>query len=89
MNEFGEVQGGKEPIRKPLLYENSPDGGAFLASQPVPRCGAFCYLAVVSRDTKNEGWCRESEARNLFSLYFINKMILFYEWQLFHIKLFH
>ena len=33
----------------PLLYEQSPDGGAFLASQPVPRCGAFCYLAVVTK----------------------------------------
>lgn len=31
----------------PLIYRQSPDGGAFLASQPVPRCGAFCYLAVV------------------------------------------
>lgn len=39
--------GGKDP--KPLLYENSPDGGEFLAAQPVPRCGAFCYLAVVAR----------------------------------------
>ncbi|EFA08209.1 uncharacterized protein LOC103313929 [Tribolium castaneum] len=35
--------------RKPMLYENSPDGGAFLAAQPIPRCGAFCYLAVVAR----------------------------------------
>lgn len=34
---------------KPMLYQNSPDGGAFLAAQPIPRCGAFCYLAVVSR----------------------------------------
>lgn len=35
--------------QKPMLYSHSPDGGAFLASQPIPRCGAFCYLAVVSR----------------------------------------
>ncbi|KAF5283480.1 hypothetical protein FQR65_LT13868 [Abscondita terminalis] len=35
--------------QKPMLYQNSPDGGAFLAAQPIPRCGAFCYLAVVSR----------------------------------------
>lgn len=27
------------------------DQGAFLVSQPVPKCGAFCYLAVVSRKT--------------------------------------
>ncbi|XP_065161314.1 uncharacterized protein [Atheta coriaria] len=39
----------KENKKKPILYEYSPDGGAFLASQPIPRCGAFCYLAVVSR----------------------------------------
>ncbi|XP_017771725.1 PREDICTED: uncharacterized protein LOC108559094 [Nicrophorus vespilloides] len=37
---------------KPMLYQNSPDGGAFLAAQPIPRCGAFCYLAVVSRSPK-------------------------------------
>ncbi|KAJ8933848.1 hypothetical protein NQ314_013770 [Rhamnusium bicolor] len=40
--------------RKPMLYENSPDGGAFLAAQPVPRCGAFCYLAVVAREPKTD-----------------------------------
>lgn len=39
---------------KPLLYENSPDGGAFLAAQPIPRCGAFCYLAVVARKPEPE-----------------------------------
>ncbi|CAH0564825.1 unnamed protein product [Brassicogethes aeneus] len=36
----------------PMLYENSPDGGAFLAAQPVPKSGAFCYLAVVARGPK-------------------------------------
>lgn len=37
---------------KPLneFLERSPDKGAFLMAQPVPRCGAFCYLAVVSRN---------------------------------------
>ncbi|XP_060521513.1 uncharacterized protein LOC132699066 [Cylas formicarius] len=40
--------------RKPMLYEHSPDGGAFLAAQPVPRCGAFCYLAVIARDQKKD-----------------------------------
>lgn len=40
--------------QKPLLYQHSPDGGAFLASQPIPRCGAFCYLAVVSRTPKSD-----------------------------------
>uniref|UniRef100_A0A8D9BT53 DUF4485 domain-containing protein n=1 Tax=Cacopsylla melanoneura TaxID=428564 RepID=A0A8D9BT53_9HEMI len=38
----------------PLLYRQSPDGGAFLASQPVPRCGAFCYLAVVCEQNEKE-----------------------------------
>ncbi|XP_076256799.1 uncharacterized protein LOC143194095 isoform X2 [Rhynchophorus ferrugineus] len=40
--------------KKPMLYEKSPDGGAFLAAQPVPRCGAFCYLAVVAKESKKE-----------------------------------
>ncbi|XP_030745203.1 uncharacterized protein LOC115874245 [Sitophilus oryzae] len=40
--------------KKPMLYENSPDGGAFLAAQPIPRCGAFCYLAVVAREPKKD-----------------------------------
>lgn len=35
--------------RKAEIFEKSPDKGAFLAAQPVPRCGAFCYLAVVSK----------------------------------------
>ncbi|XP_056634147.1 uncharacterized protein LOC130443494 [Diorhabda sublineata] len=43
----------KPPTKQPMLYEKSPDGGAFLAAQPVPRCGAFCYLAVVARDPKS------------------------------------
>lgn len=32
------------------VLERSPDKGAFLMAQPVPRCGAYCYLAVVSRN---------------------------------------
>lgn len=40
--------------QQPLLYQHSPDGGAFLASQPIPRCGAFCYLAVVSKTAKSD-----------------------------------
>jgi len=35
---------------KRIIYQQSPDGGAFLAAQPVPRCGAFCYMAVVARN---------------------------------------
>lgn len=47
-------QGMPGETQKPLLYQHSPDGGAFLASQPIPRCGAFCYLAVVSRSPQND-----------------------------------
>lgn len=38
--------------KRPELYERSPDGGSFLSAQPVPRCGAYCYLALVSKPTK-------------------------------------
>ncbi|XP_025422826.1 uncharacterized protein LOC112692380 [Sipha flava] len=43
-----------EDSDKPMLYRQSPDGGAFLAAQPVPKCGAFCYLAVVSKPPAKE-----------------------------------
>lgn len=33
----------------PMVYKKSPDGGAFMAAQPIPKCGAFCYLAVTAR----------------------------------------
>lgn len=33
----------------PELFEISPDDGAFLMEQPVPRSGVFCYLAVINR----------------------------------------
>ncbi|XP_058451462.1 uncharacterized protein LOC131430466 [Malaya genurostris] len=39
--------------RRAELFQRSPDGGAFLVSQPVPRCGAFCYLAIVSKQPKS------------------------------------
>lgn len=48
----GGAGGGK--TSKPMLYQSSPDGGAFLASQPIPRCGAFCYLAVVSKGNQDQ-----------------------------------
>ncbi|XP_055844002.1 uncharacterized protein LOC129910594 [Episyrphus balteatus] len=35
---------------RPEIFERSPDKGAFLAAQPVPRSGAFCYLAIVSKE---------------------------------------
>ncbi|KAL0279517.1 UNVERIFIED_CONTAM: hypothetical protein PYX00_001057 [Menopon gallinae] len=38
----------------PDLYRKSPDGGAFLSSQPIPKCGAFCYLAIVSKPCEEE-----------------------------------
>lgn len=40
-------------FKLPFMMANSPDQGAFLVSQPVPKCGAFCYLAVVSRPPNN------------------------------------
>jgi hypothetical protein len=40
-------------FKLPQIMRQSPDQGAFLVSQPVPKCGAFCYLAVVSRPAKN------------------------------------
>ncbi|KAF6197336.1 hypothetical protein GE061_006712 [Apolygus lucorum] len=41
--------GAGETTQRPLLYKNSPDGGAFLAAQPIPKCGAFCYMAVIAK----------------------------------------
>lgn len=40
-------------FKLPFMMANSPDQGAFLVSQPVPKCGAFCYVAVVSRPPNN------------------------------------
>lgn len=40
-------------LKLPQIMRQSPDQGAFLVSQPVPKCGAFCYLAVVSRPPNN------------------------------------
>ncbi|KAK6624252.1 hypothetical protein RUM44_011111 [Polyplax serrata] len=35
----------------PDIYRKSPDGGEFLSQQPIPKSGAFCYLAIVSKST--------------------------------------
>lgn len=32
-----------------VVHGQSPDGASFLAARPVPRCGAFCYLAVINK----------------------------------------
>jgi Domain of unknown function (DUF4485) len=42
-----------EQFKLPQIMRQSPDQGVFLVSQPVPKCGAFCYLAVVSRPSNN------------------------------------
>lgn len=42
-----------EGFKLPMIMQQSPDQGAFLVTQPVPKCGAFCYLAVVSRPRNN------------------------------------
>ena len=39
-------------ITTPIILDRSPDNGAFLVTQPIPKCGAFCYLAVVSRPAR-------------------------------------
>ncbi|XP_012262264.1 uncharacterized protein LOC105689668 [Athalia rosae] len=33
----------------PMVMKMSPDGGAFLAAQPVPHQGSFCYLAITTK----------------------------------------
>jgi hypothetical protein len=38
-----------DDLKLPLIMQNSPDHGAFLVSQPIPKCGAFAYIAIVSR----------------------------------------
>ncbi|KAK2583177.1 hypothetical protein KPH14_009197 [Odynerus spinipes] len=34
---------------KSMIMSLSPDDGAFLASQPVPHHGSFCYLAISTK----------------------------------------
>ncbi|KAJ1528031.1 hypothetical protein ONE63_007952 [Megalurothrips usitatus] len=52
-NEYvGQDSTRQEDSRRGPAYEYSPDGGEFFAAQPVPRCGAFCYLAVVARQNQ-------------------------------------
>ncbi|KAL2731035.1 uncharacterized protein V1478_005448 [Vespula squamosa] len=34
---------------KSMIMSLSPDDGAFLASQPVPHHGSFCYLAITTK----------------------------------------
>lgn len=43
-----------EEVSKPMLFRKSPDGGAFLAEQPIPKYGAFVYMAVVSKPQTND-----------------------------------
>lgn len=47
-----ENEGFSDGFNLPLVMENSPDHGAFLVNQPVPKCGAFAYIAIVSRPNK-------------------------------------
>lgn len=37
----------------PRDFKLAHDYGAFLVTDPVPKCGAFCYLAVVGRPAGN------------------------------------
>lgn len=50
--QFEDAQGSAP--KKPFIYAHSPDGGEFLTAQPIPRCGAFCYLAVVARKPEHD-----------------------------------
>ncbi|XP_015179315.1 PREDICTED: uncharacterized protein LOC107067905 [Polistes dominula] len=38
---------------KSMIASLSPDNGEFLASQPVPHHGSFCYLAITSKKKDN------------------------------------
>ncbi|XP_063975266.1 uncharacterized protein LOC135161530 [Diachasmimorpha longicaudata] len=35
--------------RRSTLMQKSPDAGDFLAAQPIPDVGAFCYIAVLTK----------------------------------------
>ncbi|XP_011303232.1 uncharacterized protein [Fopius arisanus] len=35
--------------RTSAIMQRSPDAGAFLAAQPIPDVGAFCYVAVLTK----------------------------------------
>ncbi|KAJ9593783.1 hypothetical protein L9F63_027574 [Diploptera punctata] len=37
---------------RPFISQQSLDSGSFLDAQPNVRCGAFCYLAVLSKTTE-------------------------------------
>ncbi|XP_063706748.1 uncharacterized protein LOC134835735 [Culicoides brevitarsis] len=39
----------QEKIQGADLFRKSPDKGAFLLKQPVPKSGIFCYLAIVAK----------------------------------------
>lgn len=47
-----QIEDSGEDPHIPIILERSPDNGAFLVTQPIPKCGAFCYLAVVSRPAR-------------------------------------
>lgn len=38
----------------PELMRRSPDAGEFLAAQPIPEVGAFCYVAVLTKKKKKK-----------------------------------
>lgn len=38
-----------DDIKLPQIMRLCPDHGAFLASQPVPKSGTFCFMAVSTR----------------------------------------
>lgn len=48
--EMVEMPAAEKTQPTPIVPNLSPDGGAFLASQPMPKCGAFCYLAIACHE---------------------------------------
>lgn len=55
----------------PRDFKLAHDYGAFLVTDPVPKCGAFCYLAVIGRPAGNQ-WRKQLQIKrinNNFNLY--------------------
>ncbi|XP_011308538.1 uncharacterized protein [Fopius arisanus] len=40
-------------VNEPLVMKKSPDGGAFLAQQPMPHEGSFAYLTISTKPYKS------------------------------------
>lgn len=54
MSTFENTEADKYEKYFPKIMRNSPDGGDYLVNQPIPKCGAFCYLVIVTRPPEEE-----------------------------------